>query len=113
MDISIYEKDEVVIFRLTGCVISPGNEKMLETVKKKLPDITTPPKLVFDFKDVSRIDCAGLGILMKISAEIRPHGGRIALINVRRHIRYLIVLTRLYTCLECYSSEKDALDCLQ
>lgn len=112
MKITVCEKEEVVIFRLKGRIISPSIKKVLETVEETLTTLTSSPRLVFDFKEVTRIDGAGLGTLMKISSKIRPCGGKIAVINVNNHIRDLIVKTRLITVLKCFKSEADAVTVL-
>ena len=112
MKITVCEKEEVVIFRLKGRIISPGIKKVLETVEETLNGHASSPKLVFDFKEVTRIDCAGLGTLMKISSEIRPCGGKIAVINMNKQVRNLIVKTRLITVLECFKGKDDAVTAL-
>ena len=110
--ITVCEKEEVVIFRLKGRVISPGVKKVLETVEETLAGHASSPRLVFDFKEVTRIDGAGLGTLVKISSEILPRGGKIAVINMNPHIRNLIVKTRLITVLKYFKSEDDAVTTL-
>ena len=112
MTIIVSEKEGVVIFRLKGRVISPGVKKILETVRETLTGHTSSPRLVFDFEEVTRIDGAGLGTFMKIYAEILPHGGRIAVINMNEHIRNVIVKTRLIAVLKCFKSEDDAVAAL-
>ena len=108
MKITVCEKEEVVIFRLNGRVISPGIKKILATVEEILAGRASSPRFVFDFKEVTRIDGAGLGTLMKIYAEILPCGGKIAVININKHIRDVIVSTRLIAVLKCFESEDDA-----
>lgn len=112
MKITVCEKEEVVIFRLKGRVISPGIKKVLETVEETLTGHASPSKLVFDFKEVTRIDGAGLGTLMKIYTKIRPHGGKIGIINMNKHIRNVIVRTGLIAILKCFKSENDAVAAL-
>ena len=112
MIITVSEKEEIVIFRLRGRIISPGIKKVLETVEETLTRHTSSPRLVFDFKEVTRIDGAGLGTFIKISSEIRPRGGKIAVINVNKHVRKLMVMTRLTTILEYFKSEDDAVTTL-
>ena len=112
MIITISEKENIVIFRLKGEFISPSIGKVLETVEQTLCGRISSPKLVFDFKKVTRIDAAGLGTLMKISAEILPCGGRIAVINMNKHVRDITIMTRLNTVLECYKCENDAVTAL-
>ena len=112
MRITVSEKKEVVIFRLKGRIISPCIKKVLEAVEETLTRHASSPRLVFDFKEVTQIDGAGLGTLMKVSSEIIPCGGKIAVINMNKHVRKLIVMTRLTTVLECFKSEDDAVTAL-
>ncbi len=112
MTITVSEKKEVVIFRLRGRIISPCIKKVLEAVEETLTRHDSSPRLVFDFKEVTQIDGAGLGTLMKVSSEIIPCGGKIAVINMNKHVRKLIVMTRLTTVLECFKSEDDAVTAL-
>ena len=86
-------------------MISPSTKKVLETVEAALAEHASPSKLVFDFKEVTRIDGAGLGMFMKIYTEILPRGGKIAVINISDHIRNVIVKTRLITILKCFKSQ--------
>lgn len=112
MTITVSKKEDVVIFRLKGRIISPGIKKVLETVEETLRGHVSSPRLVFDFKEVTRIDGAGLGTLMEIRAKILPHGGKMAVINMNEHIRDLIVRMRLIAVLECFKSEDDAVTAL-
>ena len=112
MKITVCEKEEVVIFRLKGRVISPSTQKVLETVEETLTGHTSSPRLVFDFREVTRVDGAGLGMLMKIYTKILPCGGKIAVINMNDHIRNVIVKTRLIVVLKCFKSEDGAVAAL-
>lgn len=53
------------------------------------------PTLIFDMADVQSMDSAGLGVLITTSTQIRQNGGRIALVNVNRGIRRMIIRTNL------------------
>lgn len=112
MKITVSEKKEIVIFRLKGRVIAPRTKRVLETVEETLIRHASSPRLVFDFREVSQIDGAGLGTLMKIYAEVRRCGGKIAVINMNKHIRNIIIRTRLIAILKCFKSEDDAVSAL-
>ena len=112
MAITVSEKEGVMIFRLTGRMISPGIKEVSETIAEVLADLTAPPRLVFDFKDVTGMDSSGLGALMKVYSEIHPRGGRIAVINVNKHVKNLIVMARLITVFKSFESEDDAIAAL-
>ena len=112
MAITVSEKDGVVIFRLMGRMISPGIKEISETVAETLADLAAPPRLVFDFKDVTGMDSSGLGALMKVYSDIHPRGGQIAVINVNKHVKNLIVMARLITVFRNFESEDDAVAAL-
>ena len=112
MAITVSEKEGVVIFRLMGRIISPGTTEILEAVAEALVDLSTPPKLVFDFKEVTGMDSSGLGTLMKVYSDIHPRGGQIAVINVNKHVKNLIVMARLITVFRNFESEDDAVAAL-
>ncbi len=113
MEITVSEKEEVLIFRLSGRIISPGVREVSETVKAALAGYPSPPRLLFDFKEVTGMDSSGLGVLMKVYADIYPREGRIAVINVNKHVKNLIVMARLITVFESFESEDDAIAALK
>ena len=113
MAITVSEKEEVIIFRLSGRIVSPGIEEISETVEEALTVSSSFPRLVFDFKEVTQIDSSGLGALMKTYADIHPRGGKIAVINVNKHVKNLIVMARLITIFKTFESEDDAIAALQ
>ncbi len=112
MAITVSQKEGVVICKLSGRIIAPGVSEVTEVLEKTLAELTEPPKLVFDFKEVTGMDSSGLGTLMKIYAEIHPRGGKIGVINVNKHVKNLIVMARLITVFRNYESENEAITAL-
>ena len=102
------ERDGVFIFQLQGRIIAPDIQELTDTVQNTLSQINDAPKLVFDFKDVTSMDSSGLGALMKIYADIHPRGGSIAVINVNKHVKNLIVMARLITVFRNFENEEEA-----
>ncbi len=102
------ERDGVHIFKLDGRIIAPDIQEIADTVEKVLSQAEDPPKLVFDFKDVTGMDSSGLGVLMKIYTDIHPRGGTIAVINVNKHVKNLIVMARLITVFRNFETEDEA-----
>ena len=113
MAITVSEKEGVVIFRLIGKIISPGIKEISKTVEETVETHASPPRLVFDFKDVTGMDSSGLGVLMKVYADIHPRGGEIAVVNVNKHVKNLIVMARLITVFKNFDSEEDAVAALR
>ncbi len=112
MAITVSEKEGVVIFRLSGRIITPGVKEVSETVEEALAVHSSPPRLLFDFKEVTGMDSSGLGVLMKVYSKIHSHGGKMAVINVNKQVKNLIVMARLITVFKNFESEDDALAAL-
>ena len=112
MAITVSEKEGVVIFRLIGRMIAPGVREISEAVEETLAAHASPPRFVFDFKKVTGMDSSGLGALMKVYSDIHPRGGEIAVINVNKHVKNLIVMARLITVFKNFESEDDAVAAL-
>lgn len=112
MEIELSEKEGILIFRLRGSIISPGVKEVSETVEEALAMSSSPPKLLFDFKEVAGIDSSGLGALMSIYSRIHPHCGKIAVINVNKRVKNLIVMARLITVFKSFESEEAAVAAL-
>ena len=109
MAITQSERDGVFIFKLDGRIIAPDVQELTDVVQNILSQVNDSPKLVFDFKDVTSMDSSGLGSLMKIYADIHPRGGTIAVINVNKHVKNLIVMARLITVFRNFESEDEAI----
>ncbi len=112
MAINVSEKERVVIFRLSGAIITPGTKEVSETIEAALAACASPPRLLFDFKEVTGIDSSGLGALMKTYADIHPLGGKIGVINVNKRVKGLIVMARLITIFKNFENEDDAIAAL-
>ena len=109
---AVSEKEGVIIFKLSGRIITPGVKEVSETIEETLAAHVSSSRLVFDFKAGTGMDSSGLGILMKIYSDIHPCGGRIAVINVNKHVKNLIVMARLITVFKNFESEDDAIAAL-
>ena len=53
------------------------------------------PTLIFNMAGAETMDSAGLGVLITTSTQVRQSGGRMALVNVNRSIRRMIIRTNL------------------
>ena len=112
MAITVSEKEGVVIFRLSGRIFTPGVKEVSETIEEALAVYSSTPRLLFDFKEVTGMDSSGLGVLMKIYSDIHPRGGEMAVINVNKQVKNLIVMARLITVFKNFESEDDAIAAL-
>ena len=99
---------DVTILRLDGRFeLEEGDLAFRDRVNALLADGRT--KIVLDFKNVTRIDSAGLGMLVSKYLSARRHGGTIKLLHLTHHSDHVIDITRLDTVFEIFDDEKAAL----
>lgn len=69
--------------------------------------------LVFDLHDVSRLDSAGIGSLVRSYQAAHEHGGDLKLLHVPPRANRLLTLTRLADVFEIFDSEEAVLESFQ
>ena len=102
MQINIENKSFTVL-EIKGRVIGQDAlvlKTVLEEHIQKLETQDGIPTLIFDMADVQTMDSAGLGVLITTSTQIRQNGGRMALVNVNRGIRRMLIRTNLTSLFE-------------
>ena len=65
-------------------------------------------KIVLDLNDVTRIDSAGIGMLVSKYLSTQNRGGTIKLLHLTRRSDHLMDITRLATVFEIFDEEEDA-----
>lgn len=112
MDINIRQRDGVVVVELGGRIIGPAGGELRKAVDGQLAMLSGPPKFLFDFANVSRMDSSGLGTLVGLQVSIVRRGGRVGVINVGTSIKNLLVMGKLLTLFERFESEDEAVAAL-
>jgi len=87
-----------------------GGRSVSDLRKVILPQIeaSDTPRILINFEQVNRIDSSGLGTLMEAYTAASRKQGRVGVINVGKHIRNLIVLSRVMRLFEHFDSEDAA-----
>ena len=91
--------------KITGTAVS----ELRERLALELLDASDAPRFLIDFEHVHRIDSSGLGMLINIYVVAKQLKSRIGIVNVGRHIKNLLVLTRLVHVFEHFDSEDAAI----
>src|SRR5262245_22047576 len=99
---------DVTILRLSGRLELEDGDLIFRDAINKLV-AAGHVKIVLDFKDITRIDSAGIGMLVAKYLSARQRGGTIKLLNLTRHSDHLMDITRLGTVFEIYEDEQAAL----
>ena len=113
MPIDIYNRNDIIYLKPNGKLIGSASTELRRKIYNFLSDSEEGPKSLIDFADVSIVDSSSLGALMEAHISITKNGGRIAVINVSKHIKSLIVRSRLINTFEHFESENEAVSALQ
>jgi anti-sigma B factor antagonist len=84
---------------------SPASRQLLEGILQ-----CNDSKVLVDLSTVSRIDSAGLGLLIKCYSHALRNRGMLKLLNPNEEVRRLFRLTRMDSVLETYEDEQRALE---
>jgi anti-sigma B factor antagonist len=66
-------------------------------------------KVLIDLSRVSRIDSAGLGLLMSCYSHVLHRQGNLKLLHPPKKVQNLLEITKMNSILEAYENERDAL----
>jgi anti-sigma B factor antagonist len=62
-------------------------------------------KIVLNLADVTHIDCAGIGELVRAYTTVVKNGGQLKLLSLTKEIRELLAITELLTVFQVYDNE--------
>ena len=107
MATQIRQQDNVTILEPSGRIVGAAVSELRQTI---LPDIEAAetPRILINLENVNMMDSAGLGALMEARAIASRKDGRIGVINVGKHIKNLIVRSRLVSIFEHFDTEDAA-----
>lgn len=111
MATQIRKENNVTVLEPSGRIVGHAVSELRQTI---LPDIeaSETPRILINLENVNMMDSGGLGALMEARTIASRKGGRIGVINVGKHIKNLIVLSRIVSLFEHYDSEEEAISAL-
>ena len=99
---------DVTILRLNGRLeLEQGDLAFRDYINNLVADGRS--NILLDLKDVTRIDSAGIGMLVSKYLTARKSGGTIKLLHLTQHSDHLLDITRLATVFEIFDDEAAAL----
>lgn len=109
MKLSVRKTDSVAILDVSGKLMGgPDADVFKETIRNLLDEGFK--NVVVNMSQVPFINSTGLGILISAYTTLRKEDGVLKLANVTERIDSLLMITKLGTIFETYSSEEMALD---
>jgi anti-anti-sigma factor len=99
---------DVTILKLEGRLVLEESEIPLrDHVNQLVADGRV--KIVVDMRNVTRLDSAGIGMLVSKYLTACRKGGNLKLVQPTVHSRYLLEITKLSTVFEIFESEDEAI----
>ena len=102
-------KGGVPILEPHGKIVGTAVSELREKLALELLDASDTPCFLINFEHVHKIDSSALGMLVNVHVIATQLKSRIGIINVGRHIRNLLVLSRLVNIFEHFESEEAAI----
>jgi len=107
MKIKYTEKYEAVVIELKGNVMGGDDTKDFNELLHKLID-EGKKHVIVDLSDVKFMNSSGLGMLISGYTTIKNGGGILKLANATEKIESLLVITKLMSVFEHFSSVEEA-----
>lgn len=99
---------EVTVLRMTGNLeLHEGDLVFRDYVNRLVAEGRL--KIVLDLRDVTRIDSAGIGMLVSKYLTAQKSGGTIKLLHLTERSDHILDITRLATVFEIFDDEAEAL----
>lgn len=111
LDIQTRAVGDVSVVGCTGRIIEGDEVTALEGHVRELLDLRRR-HLLLDMREVSFVDSAGLGLLVRLLARARAAGGNLMLCGTSPHIQKTLRVTRLHQVLASFEGEADAIAAL-
>ena len=105
-------KDGIPILEPHGKIVGPAVSELREKLALELLSATNTPCFLINFEHVHKIDSSALGMLVNVHVIAAQLKSRIGIINIGRHIKNLLVLSRLVNLFEHFESEEAAISAL-
>lgn len=98
---------DVTIVKLSGKItIGEGDIALRDVVNEVLEE--GHRKIILDLSDVSYMDSAGIGELIRGYTTVTNRGGKLKLLNLTKKIKDLLTITKLITIFEDFDEENLA-----
>lgn len=101
--IKITSFEEGIVVKISGELDSLKTTIYRERIHKEMVQ-QGPRFIVFDFKDITFLDSAGIGLVLGRYNEIEKIGGMMGFVGLNKYSRKILTITGLFQIIKEYSS---------
>lgn len=98
---------DVVMFRCEGRIVMGDEVRTLQ--QQVTPSSCESTKVLLHLGEVSFIDSAGVGALVRVLGHLRAHGCELKLCNLSEPVERVLRITNLVGVLPCYATQEEAI----
>ncbi len=107
----IRKQNGISIVELSGKIVGPSALELRNVLLAEI-ESSDAPRILLNFKHVHMIGSSGLGVLITVHAVVKRNNGRIGVVCVGKHIKNLIVVSRIVRLFEHFGDEATAVSVL-
>ena len=111
MRTQIRQQNGIAILEPNGKIVGPSVTELRNAISPQI-ETADAPRILINFGKVNKIDGSGLVALMEARATAARKQGRIGVINVGKHIKDLVAVSRIVSLFEHFDNEDAAVSAL-
>ena len=111
MRTQIRQQNGIAILEPNGKIVGSSVTDLREAISPQIA-ASDAPRILINFEHVNKIDGSGLVALMEARAGAARKQGRIGVINVGKHIKNLVAVSRIVSLFEHFDNEDAAISAL-
>ncbi len=98
---------DVIVFRCQGRIVLGDEIRALQAAVN--PSSCETRRVLLDLGEVSFIDSAGVGALVRLLSHLRSHGCELNLSHLSEPVERVLRVTNLVGVLPCYATQEEAI----
>ena len=107
MKMTTHLNNGIPVLHPHGKIVGSAVSQLRERLALEVLDAAVP-RFLIDFEHVHKIDSSALGMLVNLQVIAAQMNGRIGILNVGKHIKNILVITRLVNVFEHFEDEDAA-----
>lgn len=111
MTTRIRKQNGISIVELGGKIVGPSALELRKVLFTEIEGVDVP-RILINLEHVRMVGSSGLGVLIAVHAFIKQNNGRLGVMHVGKHIKNLIVMSRIIHLFEHFSDESTAISAL-
>ena len=107
----VRQQGGISIVEPNGRIVGSAASELRKTIVAEI-ETGDEPRILINLERVRKIDSIGLGVLVEAHIFTTNKNGRIGIVHLGKHIRNVIIITRLAHLFELFDNEDTAVSTL-